>query len=306
VPGLRVRTFLLPLLLFVLLTSQTALAVPNAGKDGVQDIWRVDLRPVAYLKACEQHFHKLPFFRLENNRWQPSDARTFFETQCADIPLIVFAQGYSLTTQETTQVGLALVRHFDPNKSCRVLFWDWYSDKGSRFIRRDLRNKIPIGYNASHYLALFLQRLQPQSKVCLFGFSFGSRIVCEAVEILRQSGQRPEGLRLNLVLSGAATDQHWFAQGQRHGRVPEIVERILVTYNPDDWVLWYYPLMYSIRSDVVALGLDGLPMRSIAPEFREQFENINVGPYVGHRHQTLLHVRTPAFRSRINTYFFFE
>ena len=300
--GLRIRTLVLTFSLFILLKTQLALAVPNEN----QDIWRIDIRPVAHLKACGQNFTKLRYFRWENNRWQPSDAKTFFDTQCADIPLTVFAQGYSLTSQETTQVGLTLIRHFDPNKPCRVVLWDWFSDKKDKHIRRDLRSKIPVGYNTANYLALFLQKLKPQSKACLFGFSFGCRIVCDAVEALRKSGHRPDGLRLNLVLSGAATDRHWFAQGQRHGRVPEIVERILVTYNPDDWVLWYYPLMYCIRSEAMALGLEGLPMRNIAPEYRDQFENINVERYIGHRHQTRYHMRTPVFRSRISEYFFFE
>jgi len=299
---LRTRTLLLVFLLLVLLKTQTAQAVPSEN----HDIWRIDLRPVAHLTACEHNFSKLRYFRLENNRWQPSDAETFFDTQCADMPLIVFAQGYSLTSQETTQVGLTLVRHFDPKKPCRVVLWDWYSDKRDKHLRRDLRSKIPVGYNTANYLALFLQKTKPQSKVCLFGFSFGCRIICDAVEALRTSGHRPEGLRLHLVLSGAATDQHWFAQGQRHGNVPEIVERVLVTYNSDDWVLRLYPLMYHIRSEARALGLKGLPMRNIAPEYRDRFENINVERYIGHKHQTRYHMRTPAFQSRISKYFFFE
>ena len=302
-PELQTRTFLLAFSLFVLLKVQAALAVPNVAH---QDVWRVDVRPVAFLNATEQNFQKLRYYRWENNQWQLSDAKTFFDTQRAEIPLTVFAPGYSLTTQETTQVGLGLVRNFDPNKLCRVVLWDWYSDKGCKLIRRDIRNKIPIGYNSANYLAIFLQNMKPQSKVCLFGFSFGGRIVCDAVETLRKGGQRPEGLRLNLVLSGAATDQHWFAMGQRHGRMPEIVERILVTYNPDDWVLRYYPLIYSFRSDTAALGLEGLPMRHIAPEYRGRFENINVQRFIGRKHQTLYHIRTPVFRSRINAYFFFE
>jgi len=300
-PELQTRIFLLTFSLFVLLKAQTALA--NVAH---QDIWRVDVRPVAFLSATEQNFQKLRYYHWENNQWQLSDAETFFDTQRAEIPLTVFAPGYSLTTQETTQVGLGLAQRFDPSKPCRVVLWDWYSDKGGKLIRRDIRNKIPIGYNSANYLAIFLQNMKPQSKVCLFGFSFGGRIVCDAVETLRKGGQRPEGLRLNLVLSGAATDQHWFAMGQRHGRVPEIVERILVTYNPDDWVLRYYPLIYGFRSETDALGLEGLPMRRIAPEYRDQFENINVQPFIGRKHKTLYHVRTPVFRSRINAYFFFE
>ena len=299
---LQVRLFLFFFLLFVLPKTQAAAAVP--GKD--QDIWRVDLHAVARLSASEQHFPKLAYYRWEQNRWKASDAETFFATQQPEIPLIVFVPGYTSTTPQTTRVGLGVVRNFDPNKPCRVVLWDWYADRGTDKIRRDLRSKLPVVGNTSGYLALLLQKLAPQSKVCLFGFSFGSRIVCHAAETLRESDQCPEGLRLHLVLSGAATDQNWFAKGQRHSRVPEIAEKILVTYNPDDWALRFYPWMYDFRNKTPALGFTGLPMQNIAPEFRDRFENVNVHRYIGVEHQTLFHVQTPVFRSRINTYFFFE
>ena len=300
---LQVRLFwFFLLLLFALPTTQTVAAVPGEH----QDIWRVDLLAVTYLSANERNFSRLAYYRWEDNRWTASDAETFFATQLPEIPLIVFAPGFTSTTPQTTKVGLGLVRNFDPEKPCRVVFWDWYSDRGPGNVRRDVRSKLPIADRTGDYLALFLQKLQPQSKVCLFGFSLGSRIVCQAVETLRRSNQRPEGLRLNLVLSAAATDQNLLARGQKHSRIPEIVEKILVTYNPDDWALKFYPLMYNHRDRSPALGYKGLPLQSISPALRAKFENINVQRYIGEEHQTLHHVRTPVFRSRINTYFFFE
>ena len=298
----EVRTFLLILLLFAPLKTQAAETMPGE----CQDIWRVDLHAVAWLDANEQHFLKLQYYRWENNQWLPSDAETFFDTQQAEIPLIVFAPGYTSTTLQTTQVGLGLVRNFDPNKPCRIVFWDWYSERGPGNLRCDVRNKLSIINNTADYLALLLQKVKPQSKVALFGFSFGSRIVCEAAESLRKSGQRPEGLRLNLVLSGAATDQLWFAKGQQHGKTPEITEKILVTYNPKDWALRFYPLMYGLHHKAKALGRTGLPVRQIDPAYRDRFENVDVSRSIGDEHQTLYHVQTPAFRSRINGYFFFE
>ena len=299
---LQVRLFLLFITLFFLTKMQTVVAVPSDS----QDIWRVDLNSVAYQPASERYFPQLAFYRWKDNRWIASDAETFFDTQQPEIPLIVFVPGYTSTTPQTTRVGLGVVQNFEPNKPCRVVFWDWFSDRGPANIRRDVRRKLPVANTAGGYLTLFLQKLEPQSKVCLFGFSFGSRIVCHAAETLRQNDQRPEGLRLNLVLSGAATDQNWFAKGQRHSRIPEIVEKILITYNPDDWALQFYPFMYNLRDKAPALGYTGLPLRTIPAQFRAQFESINVNRYIDREHQTLFHVQTPVFRSRINAYFFFE
>ena len=294
--------FLFFFLVIALSVVQTALAAPRES----QEIWRVDLHAVTRLSASEQHFSKLSYYRWQKNRWQISDAETFFGTQQPEIPLIVFAPGYTSTIPQTTQVGLGVVRTFDPDQSYRIVFWSWYSERGIGNIRRDVRNKLPIIDNTADYLALFLQKLEPQSKVCLFGFSFGCRVVCNTVSALQEKDHWPEGLRLNLVLAGAATDRDWFAKGQRHSRVPEIVEKILVTYNPDDWALRFYPLMYEFSCRAKALGLEGLPMQNIAPEFRDKFENINVYRYIGDEHKTLVHVRTPAFQSRVGAYFFFE
>jgi len=295
-------SFLLILLFFDLVTVQIAQAVPSAQ----QDVWRVDLRPVAEIKVSEQSLLKLKYYRWINNRWQISDAETFFQTQQAEYPLIFLALGYTLTSQETTAVGHAILRKFDTTKPCRVVYWDWYSEKEIPKIRRDIRNKIAVAENAADYLAYFLRELKPQSKACLFGFSFGCRIVCQAAEVLRVCEQRPEELRLNIVLSGAASDQNWFAYGQRHGNVPAIVEKILVTHNPDDISLRFYPLIYPFRHKPTALGVSGVPIQSVAPEYRDRFENLNVERYVGRKHETLGHVGCAAFRSRINKYFFFE
>ena len=301
-PKLNVRLFLLSLLLLILPKMQIAEAAPSE----CQDIWRVDSHAVARLAAGEQHFAKLAYYRWENNRWQASDAETFFNTQQPDIPLIIFAPGYSVTTQQITQLGLSIAQNFDPDKPCRLVLWSWYADRGIGNIRRDIRSKLPIVHNTADYLALFLQKVNPQSKVCLFGFSFGSRIICNAVEAWRTQDPQPERLRLRLVLSGAATDQDWFAQGHQHGKVPEVTEKILITYNSNDWALRFYPFLYNYRHRPTALGLRGLPMQSVAPELRSRFENVDVNPYIGNRHETLSHVQTTVFRSRINTYFFFE
>ena len=301
-PKLQVRILLSLLLLFALLEMQIVAAVPSE----CQDIWRVDLYAVARLNADEQYFSKLKYYRWQNNRWQASDAEVFFDTQQPEIPLIVFTPGYTLTAQQTTQVGFGIVRNFDPNKPCRVVFWNWYSERGNGNIRRDLQNKIKVVNNTAGYLALFLQALKPQSKACLFGFSYGGRVTCNAAEALRKNNQQPEGLRLHLVLSGAATDREWFAKGHRHENIPQIAEKILVTYNPDDWALPLYHLIYDFRCDTIALGLEGVPMRSVPPEFRDRFESIDVSRYTGNKHNTLQHVQNPIFRNRINTYFFFE
>ena len=281
---------------------QTAAAVPSEG----QDVWRIDFRTVARLKAGEQHFDKLQYYRWQNSRWQISDAETFFGTQQAEIPVSFFALGFTLTTSQITQTGFNIVRNFDPSKPCRIVFLDWYSDRSDGTYRRDIRSRIPVADNTGNYLTLLLQKLEPQSKVCLFGFSLGCRILGSAAEALATNEQRPEGLRLHVVLSGAAIDWDTFAKGRQYGDVPQIAEKMMITYSPSDWALRFYPMMYGIRCRPAALGLKGLPIQNIDPAYRDRLDNIDVTRYNSGQHQTLTHIQNPAFRSLINTYFFFE
>jgi esterase/lipase superfamily enzyme len=150
---------------------------------------------------------------------------------------------------------------------------------------------------------MFLNRLKPESQVCMLGFSFGNRIICDAVAKLGDN--RPDGIQIHLVLTAAATDWHWLMPGSRHGEVPRLTEKILILYNPDDRALKFYPFLYGDGSRPEALGRLGLPLPRIAPEFRDRIEAVNVQRSVGGHHRTIWHLQTPIFRQRMNDLLFF-
>jgi len=187
------------------------------------------------------------------------------------------------------------------------VFWNWPSVKQSTLITQlgqDIRAKMPVASASSDYLTMFLRTLPPNSKVCIFGFSFGNRIVLDAVERLGED--RPEGLRIRLVLAGAATDRNFLARNHRNGNVPAIAEKILIFFNPFDRALFVYPLIYGNDYMPEALGQYGPPFHAILPQFRERIEAVDVFSQVGVRHITVASMDTPAFKQRIGTYFFFE
>ncbi|GHT44879.1 hypothetical protein FACS189454_03430 [Planctomycetales bacterium] len=274
-----------------------------AAQTQQQDIWRIDTHPLAFTEPTAESFALLPFFRWENNVWVPSDAETFFRTQQIDTPLIIFAPGFTSTTEQTTRVGLSLTQTFNPSKKYRIVFWDWFAERNRHGIRQDVLAKIPIVKRASAYLTLFLQTLKPQSKVCLFGFSFGTRIVTNAVQNL---DEKTASLKIHLVLSAAAFDWNWLAGGSKYGNVQQYAEKILITYNPNDWALKYYPLLYQNGKRSEALGRTGLIPNLISPEFAERFKSVRIDPQVGKEHRTLAHVHSSGFMKRIDEYFFFE
>ena len=269
-----------------------------------QDIWLVDTHQAPWNRACEAGFAKAVYYQLVDHRWVRSDAETFFETQSSELPLVMFSPGYTSTMSDTIDVGMSLVRLYKPEQNCRTVFWNWPAEKIRLRLAPDIRDKIAVTAASGDYMAMFLRQLKPESRVCMIGFSFGNRIICDAVE--RLGDDRPDGMRIHLVLTAAATDQGWLASGSRHGNVPRLAEKILILYNPADCALKFYPLLYSNGSSPEALGRFGPPIARIAADYRDRIEAVNVQPYLGTRHLTLYHLQTPIFRQRMNDLLFFQ
>ena len=268
-----------------------------------EDIWLIDTHSSPWHSASEQGFERAIYYQLVDNKWVKSDLTTFLETQAPEIPLVIFSPGYTSTMSDTVEVGMSLVRLYQKDQKCRTVFWCWPADKIRLRLGPDIREKISVAEASAGYLRLFLSRLKPESKVCLLGFSFGNRIICDAVQKL--GDECPENMRFHLVLTAAATDRVWLAECSRHGDVPRLADKIFVSYNPADRALIFYPHLYGNCSQPDALGRFGPPMQLIAPEYHDRIEAVNVNPYVGSYHRTIHHLQTPVFRQRMNDYLFF-
>jgi esterase/lipase superfamily enzyme len=267
-----------------------------------QDIWMIDTQSVSWTQASDNDFAKIEYRRLQNNRWEPSDATTFFDSQNPAVPLVIFAPGYTSTTANTIEVGLGITRILPSDKPYRMVFWNWPAQRVIHRLRPDIRAKIPVAVANGHYLAQLLRRLKPESLVSLLGFSFGNRILGEAVANLEKN--TPEKLRIRMVMASPATDQHDFAEGAKYSGILELVEKTLILYNPTDFRLMFYPFLYNSEIQINALGRYG-PSASVRKKYQDRIEAVNVDSYIGIRHKTLIVLNTPAFRQRINTYLFF-
>ncbi|MDR1960478.1 MAG: alpha/beta hydrolase [Planctomycetaceae bacterium] len=284
-----------------------AISLLFSGKSAFcqHDIWLIDTHSVPWMSAEESDFAGVTYYHFVQNRWIPSGAEAFYSTQSPDVPLIVYTPGYTATTSDTVEVGMEIVRLLKTEKSYRIVFWDWPASKITFGLGKDIRSKIPITMANGIYQGMFLRSLKPHSRVCLLGFSFGNRIICDAVEMLKEGKPSPN-LRIRLVLTASATDQNWLGRHSRHAHVPEIAEKILILYNPMDRALRFYHLLYGVGCKVQALGRFGPPICSMAPEYRNRIEAVNVYPEVGPYHRTIYHLKSAAFRKRLNTYLFFE
>ncbi|MDR1963631.1 MAG: alpha/beta hydrolase [Planctomycetaceae bacterium] len=270
---------------------------------GEQDIWLIDTHSVSWNRASENDFGRIEYRRFRNHCWEDSNAAAFFDSQNPLVPLILFAPGYTSTTANTIEVGLGITQLLTQEKPHRMVFWNWPSQRISHGLRQDIRAKIPVAAANGQYMAQFLQLLKPDSQVCLLGFSFGNRIIGDAVVHLEND--QPQHLRIRMVMASPATDQHDFLEGAKYAPIPERVEKILVLYNPNDFRLSFYPFLYDPAIPIDALGRYG-PSASVRQKYQDKIEAVNVDSYIGIRHKTLIVLNTPAFRQRINTYLFFE
>ncbi|MDR1479102.1 MAG: hypothetical protein LBJ00_09180 [Planctomycetaceae bacterium] len=307
---LRVVLFFGVLTVVVIATNQASgeQSENEPKNEKVQDIWMITTETASWTKATDSEFEKIVYWHLvkngERRSWEKSDAATFFSTQNPSVPILIFSPGYTSKKSDTVEIGLKILGLCDSRKPIRVIFWHWPSEKLDGCLLTDIRSKIPIAEANAVYMSMLLKRLKADSKVSVLGFSFGTRLLGDAVEGVGEL--KPEGMRINLIYGGAASDRDWLAEGKRNGNVPKIAHKILVLYNPEDFRLKFYPYLYKNGNDPVPLGRDGAPMRFIAPEFRNKIEMVNLAPHIGFRHKTVILIGTKQFRDRINEYFFFE
>jgi hypothetical protein len=279
-----------------------------ANSENKQDVWMITTETASWTKATESEFEKIVYWQLvksgRQRYWKKSDASSFFETQDPVVPILIFSPGYTSTKSDTVEIGLKIIGLFDSRKPIRVVFWQWPAEKVACRLLPDIRSKIPVTAANGLYISMLLKRLKPESKVSILGFSFGTRLLGDAVENV--GDLKPEGMKINLIYGGAASDRAWLAEGRRNGNVPKIANKILVFYNPEDFRLKFYPFLYANDNNAEPLGSNGAPMNFIKPEYRNKIEMVNLAPSIGFRHKTIILIGTKQFQNRINKYFFFE
>jgi hypothetical protein len=298
---------LLPIAILLLLTIITPTPV-CATDEHTQDVWMITTETASWTKATESEFEKILYWRQVKSgtqrHWEKSDAKKFFVTQNPNVPILIFSPGYTSTKSDTVEIGFKILSLCDSSKPIRMIFWQWPAEKIACRLLPDIRSKIPVAEANGNYMSMLIKRLKPESKVSILGFSFGTRLLGDAVENV--GDLKPTGVKINLIYGGAASDKQWLANGNRNGNVPKIANKILVFYNPDDFRLKFYSYLYANENNVEPLGSNGAPMSRIDKKYHDKIEMVNLSQTIGFRHKTIILIGTQQFKERINEYFFFE
>jgi len=236
--------------------------------------------------------------------WQDSEFETFLDTNDSQAVTAVFVHGNRIDWCKAFERGMlayhSLVRCVDDPRPIRFVIWSWPSTQ-TRGPLRCVRSKAVRSDYDSHYLARFLSRMNPETRVGLFGFSYGSRIISGALHVI--GGGEILGLGLDkarpkanqttrAVLMAAALHNYWLLPGCYHGRCVSQVDRMLVQYNPCDWLLRMYRLVDPYK-EAQALGYTGFPWLTDLGEDASRIEQQNVNYDVGDAHNMRVYFASP-------------
>jgi len=231
-----------------------------------------------------------------DNQWQSTAADEFFSTD-ATKPLVVFIHGNDTGSTEAVSKGqyvYDVIRCAIGEQPIRFVIWSWPAERVCRRRRPDLQLKLWRCNEESFRLACWLDRIDPATPICLIGHSFGPRIITGAMHLLgggKLNGRKlPEetvaawssvGRRgVRAVLLAAAGDAGSLAPHGAHGCALKMLDRTLITQNPCDRVLRFYPRLYGRRGPP-ALGFVG-PCG--VEEYAEKLLVVDVRCTVGKQH----------------------
>jgi hypothetical protein len=188
----------------------------------------------------------------------------------------------------------------------RLIVWSWPSDKVVPCYRKDAQLKACRTNVEGYYLARFVDLLGPDSPVTVGGYSYGARVVTGGLHLLgggvlegRQLSDRvhPDRHPATAVLMGAALANNWLLPGMRHDRAVSQVDRLVILFNPKDFVLHFYPRLWGGRGPE-ALGATGLAAGRLGVE-ATKVKQFNVQPQMHRRHGWDYFASSPAIMTLV-------
>ena len=222
--------------------------------------------------------------RGDDGQFRRTNESTFRETTDTTLPLVVFVHGNQTSHNRAIGMGCELYRLLCSEKiSFRLVVWSWNSDCESLAVRIDSRLKADRADAQAVPLASFIASQPAESPVILVGYSFGCRTIGGAAQLC--AGGKWLGKRLAFASAGlestantrvlrsidaaifiaAAMDDTNFQTGGGMDVAFDAIGRSLITVNPCDQALAFYPMISDqCRSATGFGGPNGVPAAQVS------------------------------------------
>jgi len=275
-------------------------------------LWLIDTRG---LSGCDPAREPDPkYWRCGPDRkWIAADLKAFLDADDPAVPTAFFLHGNRIDPGEAVELGsdvYAILRAEAQSRPFRFVIWSWPSERIRGRVRRDVQVKAARSDVESYYLADCIRRIRPKVRISLMGYSFGARAIGGTLHLLAGEefagrslpGPAPQRAPLRAVLVAAAMDNTSLLPDGSSGSVLKSVDRLLVTCNPADRVLRWYPRMERGRPD--ALGYTGPAFRSRLDPDSKKLQVLNLSGEVGRRHKWECYLAAQSLRTRLAWYAF--
>ena len=252
--------------------------------------------------------------------WRTASLQEFLASDDPATPTSVWIHGNRTSYGQSRTVGRQVFERLRPwaatDAPLRLVIWSWPSDR-IRGPLNDSRAKADRSDVDAYHLAAVIDRIDPRVPVGLVGYSYGARIATGALHMLGGGSIRGNTLDASVValprplraaLLAGALNNYWLLPAEMHGRAVPQVERMLVTKNPSDKVLKYYPITAygRIRTGPQALGFYGVPGVGRLGTDSQKVWQLCVTPWVGRDHDLENYVGSSAIMSRVGPYAMFD
>jgi hypothetical protein len=274
---------------------------PKSASRPQDQVWLINTRCLGCPPANLTDTPKLDVWRHDARAgWKQASVAAFLAAQSAERQVCVHMHGARTDHGEAVPRGLELYRRVTsgaPEAPISFVIWSWPTSPAGRPLR-DLRAMASRSDSDACYLAWLLARLDPHTRVELFGFSYGARMATGALHLLAGGSllgrslprnDQPERTPINAVLWTPALNNDWLLPNNYHGRAVECLDRMLIVYNPCDRAMSRYHLVAPCGCGQ-GLGFTGLAGRAQLGKVQQRIEQWNGSGDLGSEHSFYNHM----------------
>jgi hypothetical protein len=279
----------------------SAIAPPASGMTqlarGTSELWMVSTRRLVPAGGAAS-----PLFAPDVSRyvwgrgWVPSSVEDLLHAPKGTAATTIFVHGNDTNDEFAVRGGTGLFSELLGNPAApapptRFVIWSWPNEPTTLRVRKIAQANAGRVNVEGYYLAAFLQLTAGHTPTGVVGYSSGAGVVTGALHVL--GGGTLVGYRLasaplhsagiHAVLLGAAVPNEWLYPGRLHERALSQVERLVITVNPADSVLRWYPMLWG-KGGPEALGATGITHLSLLGREQSKVVQLNVQGDLSNRH----------------------